>query len=349
MGVISERWRPFCVKGRYMFPATNIQHQVASGYRPLFIGDALPVPPPRLVRRLQREVAPAVGSADGSLEYQNYSVLQHGGRGFPLWSCANLDGGQWQQINRNEIFPGGSDRWRKDSRLDPGQQWGSDLYLAEGSLFDKGHLTKREDVQWGLTPEEAKAGAASTFYYPNSVPQHKDLNRRIWARLEDYVLQGETNPNKLRVCVFSGPALRDDDPEFVHPIHQRQVRLPVWFWKVVYFPKSDGKLYRVGFLMNQSKLLERDEIIRPARARGARAPVTESRLFSNFKEAGTFQVNIPLIERLSGLRFPPAIDSYTDARPNELVLDETVVQPRQPGLPDELLGRSLPAIKGLKL
>ena len=60
-------------------------------------------------------------------------------------------------------------------------------------------MTRREDVQWGITDEAAQEAADSTFFYPNAVPQHKELNQRIWKRLENYILHTETRKKSLKL------------------------------------------------------------------------------------------------------------------------------------------------------
>jgi len=46
-----------------------------------------------------------------------------------------------------------------------------------------------------------------------------------------------------------------------------------------------------------------------------------------FDDAETYQVNISLVETLSGLTMPVAIDSYSDERSTKLVLEEIDVDP----------------------
>ena len=180
-------------------------------------------------------------------------------------------------------------------------------------------MTKREDVQWGETPGIALNAANSTFYYTNAVPQHKDLNRDIWRSLEDYILHTETKQNELRICVFTGPVLSSSNPYFVTPINGKQIQIPSLFWKVVIFQKEDGNLYRVGFMMSQNKLLQENHIIEELES--------EDQLFMQFKDADTYQVNISLIEEMTGIEIPNVIDSYNDSRKTKLVLKEIDIDP----------------------
>lgn len=214
------------------------------------------------------------------------------------------------------------DHWRKDPRVATEFQWGQELYTARSGTFDRGHMTKREDVQWGETVGIALNAADSTFFYTNAVPQHKDLNRDIWRSLEDYILHAETKQNSLKICVYTGPVLSDSNPYFATPIKGTSIQIPVLFWKIVLFPKHDGKLYRVGFMMSQKSLLTEHGIIEELESAAA-----DDELFMKFKDAETYQVNISLIEKLSGMKMPEAIDSYTDDRNSKLVLKEIDIDP----------------------
>ena len=246
------------------------------------------------------------------IKYINYSLQQSTSHKFPFYTATNIDGKAFKKISRQ-----GS--WRKDPRILKSLQLGLELYRASKSDFDRGHMTKREDVQWGDTSGIALSAAKSTFYYTNSVPQHKDLNQDIWRSLEDYILHTESKQNESRICVFTGPVLSSSNPYFVTPVNNKYVQIPVLFWKVVVFQKEDGFLYRVGFMMSQNELLAKDNIIDELES--------DNQLFMQFKDAKTYQVNISLIEKLSGLEFPKAIDSYTDDRNVDLVLKEIDIDP----------------------
>lgn len=251
-------------------------------------------------------------SGDTIIKYVNYSLQISKRFKFPFYTATNIDGSQFKKVPRK-------DGWRKDPRIASDFQWGNELYTAENSNFDRGHMTKREDVQWGDTIAKALYAADSTFYYTNSVPQHKRLNRIIWRSLEDYILHSETKNNGLKICVFTGPVLSLDNPFFITPVNGNSVQLPILFWKIVIFQKEDGKIYRAGFMMSQNKLLEEDHVLMGLES--------ESEMFTEFKDADTYQVNISLIEELSAIKFPQAIDVYNDDRKLQLVLNEVDIDP----------------------
>jgi endonuclease G, mitochondrial len=274
------------------------------------------VPFPILGNKYKSDIAPVVGNELSIVNYLNYSVQLSASRKFPFFTASNIDGELFKKANR-------APSWKKDERLKE-YQWGKELYSAEKSDFDKGHMTKREDVQWGETPGLAQKAADSTFFYTNAVPQHKDLNRQIWKSLENYVLHTETRKKSLKICVFTGPVLTKKDPPFVTIVNNETVLIPIVFWKVVVFPKDDGKLYRVGFMMSQKKLLTENSIVGDLELESATA---EDEIFMQFNNAATYQVNVSLIEQLTNIKMPSAIDSYNDERSRMIILKEIEIDP----------------------
>lgn len=302
------------------------------GYNPQFISPLLAAGFPDLSDVLWEDLAYLTEDPDQYLlHYPHYSVVMHAQRRLPIFTAANIDGKAFKTITRADIFDGGSDKWAKDKRIATHHQWGQELYSAVKSDFDKGHMTKREDVQWGKHEQEAKEAARSTFYYTNAAPQHAKVNQAIWRDIEDYVLKDETVTNELRICVFTGPVLQKDDPYFVTEVKGDKIRLPVYFWKLIYYTAQDQKLRRVAFMVGQEKILERLGITEPSRREITRG----KSYFQNFEKADTYQVNVSLVEELTGLTFAPAQDVYTDDRPIKLTLEEVTVRGKT--VPEKIL------------
>ena len=288
------------------------------GYDPSFIsGKIVELPTLNAVQLADLSV-----DTDGNnvINYINYSLQLSSSFKFPYFTATNIDGLRFKKVPRK-------DKWRKDPRLPKEHQLGKEFYTLPKSDFDKGHMTKREDVQWGDTTAIALNAADSTFYYTNAVPQHKELNRDIWRSLEDYILHTETTKKELKINVFTGPVLSSQNPYFVTPLVEEQIQIPSLFWKVVIFEKDDENLYRAGFMMGQNKLLIEHDIIESLES--------DDNLFNEFPDAETYQVNIELIEELSGIKMPKAIDSYTDSRNIKLVLQEIDIDPDLESLSDE--------------
>ncbi|WP_432710828.1 DNA/RNA non-specific endonuclease [Pedobacter sp.] len=289
------------------------------GYNSNFLlsetGALLPVAMPQLNSDQLEDIVTTKELGEPLLHYINYSIQLSATHKFPFFTAVNIDGKLFKNAPR-------TNNWRKDPRINDDEQWGEELYRATKSNFDKGHLAKREDVQWGETIALARRAADTTFYYTNAVPQHAGLNQDIWLSLEDYILHTETVNHGLRVCVFSGPVLSYNNPFFVTRILGDTIQLPILFWKVVVYPKADGRLYRVGFMMSQNRLFIDSGIVK-----GLALKFAAENLFLQFDDAATYQVNISLIESLTGLTMPAAIDSYTDERSTKLVLEEIDIDP----------------------
>jgi len=134
-------------------------------------------------------------------------------------------------------------------------------------------MTRREDPVWG-TAAEAKRGNDDSMHVTNVVPQMQSFNAPIWLGLEDYAL-GHARDDGMRLCVFTGPIFRDDDPTL------HGVRIPVSFWKVIAFVHDETKkLCATGYVISQSSELPAEEFVfGPYRAvTGAPAQVALSRI-----------------------------------------------------------------------
>lgn len=297
----------------------------AKGFEPVFLGKHLKVPLPQVNASSKRDLAPVEGSKSTVLHYPHHSVVLSRKRKFPLFTAVNIDGKAFRNINRESLFPSGDDKWEIDERARD-FQWGVELYSTKGSDFDKGHLVKREDPQWGNDEEMAANAARSTFFYANCVPQVGDLNRKEWLSLENYILKKESAANKLKVSVFTGPVLADDDPFFINTVRGQEVQIPVLFWKLVYF-SGDGKtLSRVAFLMGQRELLFKRRIVRPKPEGELETIIVKPKLFEDFDDAATYQVNVAVVEQLTGLSFSPANEPYRDTRPVKIILKHVEVE-----------------------
>jgi len=309
------------------------------GYAPDFLGIGFNVDLPQISLDMSYSVAPLKNNQGYVLDYHNYSVIQHAERRLPILTASNIYGKKVKPISRKTLFSGGRDRWLKDPRIAGAHQWGSELYSAKAHDFDKGHMVKREDVQWGEDEAEAKEAAQTTFYYTNAAPQHAKVNRAIWLRIEDYILHEETVGEELKVNVMTGPVFQANDPIFVKEVRGIEVPLPTLFWKIVYFVKEGNSLCHVAFLVGQQGVLEKNGITYPKVTE--RGVDSYDDLFMNFEEADTFQVNVSFVEELTGLKFTEAIDPFTDGRCTKLTLQEVNVRGMTGGTQTYVEGLSL--------
>ncbi|SMO94982.1 DNA/RNA non-specific endonuclease [Paracoccus laeviglucosivorans] len=254
------------------------------GYDPGFVLPATPLPLPGPGRWADDliELLPAArrnGQDATELRYTHFSVRMSKSRALPIYSACNIDGAQSDRgVPR-------SNTWRRDPRIDPSHQNLREGYGDERrGLFSRGHMTRREDPNWG-SRDTAKRADVDTFHITNVAPQRQGFNGGIWLDLEDYVLDNADRSN-LRVTVITGPILSDADPTY----YNRQI--PVAFWKILAFIHAGtGELTTIGYRRSQM-----DYLPRPSGGRF---------VFGDFQDS---QVPISAIAEETGLE----LDAYAD-------------------------------------
>jgi endonuclease G len=258
----------------------NSDYGSRKGYDPNFLDKesssfriALPVLSPVLIK----EVTKLVGSTDYELKYNNFSVVMHRKRRFALYSAANVSYGERYAMNRPR------DIWRIDPRIPSNTQVGESYYVR--NKFDRGHLTRREDLEYGSTPLAALASAGDTNHFTNCTPQHErfNQNRQIWQGIEFHLLEDSLLNGHFNAQIITGPIFDDSDPGY------RNIQYPLQYWKIVAAKNSEGKLFATAFLASQEAVISQY---------GVKAAVVAP--FGPFKN---FQVQISEIERLTGLKF----------------------------------------------
>ena len=264
------------------------------------------------------------------LDYTYYSVLQSSSRKVPIFSASNIYREKFTKVDRVGTF-------KTENRINPSEQLNTKDYTRFNSIkkasIEKGHMTKREDVQWDIQnlEQNAEAAARSTFFYPNAAPQHDRLNNGIWKYMENSIILKGGVKMPARVIVFTGPVLDKDDPSFKLLLSDNKTdfKIPVVFWKLVYYIKPDKKLYYAGFLMGQLNLLRNDGLIveKPAEAVKKLIPL---KAFLEFKDNEKYQVPVSFIETLTKLKFTKAIDKLAGLQPVQL----SEIQAKNKGLKD---------------
>lgn len=238
------------------------------GYDPDFIGHGVEVPLPKVTSgKSDVQTFELEGKKQQVLTYQHFSVLMSKSRRLCRYSAVNINGKEPKKAKR----PG----WRTDPRIPKEAQIIKECY-GDSPKFARGHMTRREDPIWGPL-ETARLGNADSMHVTNSVPQMQPFNAGIWLGLEDYALE-HAREEDMRISVFTGPFLRDDDPV------RYGVKVPVTFWKVIAFIHDDtGDLCATGYRMSQEDYLREEEFI--------------------FGQHKTAQVSIAWIEHQAGLSF----------------------------------------------
>lgn len=267
------------------------------GYKPKFLGKNVPLP--RVEGDMKKQLATLKNSDKTELKYTHFSSVMHKSRMLPVFTAVNIRGSEFDPLTRGE------DAWAYDDRMDETFQLGEELYSNDLGTFDRGHMVRRMDPAWGKDPLPEQADG-DTFHFTNCTPQHANLNRKIWQELERHVLENGALEGKVDISVFTGPVLRKDDKVFVNLIKGREIQIPVIFWKIIVWKKkSDNKLYAVGFMQSQwpwvkSKLREP----RVGAFAAKRVAYTDDYFeHLEFKGGKTYQVSIPTIEKLTGLKF----------------------------------------------
>jgi endonuclease G, mitochondrial len=264
------------------------------GYNPDFLGVKHRVGFPKLSAGLESEVTPLLVPQTGNkyiLHYNNYSVVMHRKRRFAVYSAANVSFGDRYLMGRP------ADVWRLDPRIPQEAQVGQFYYAR--NKFDRGHLTRREDLEFGKSPELALGSAGDTCHFTNCTPQHAGFNqsRQIWQGIERHVLEEAIVKGKHNAQILTGPIFDDSDPDY------KAIQYPVQYWKIAAALNSAGELFATAYLASQADVI-------------ARLGIEADLPFSPFK---LFQVKISEIERLTGLSFVYGKDerSLTECDPLE--------------------------------
>lgn len=246
------------------------------GYQSDFIGaagdDVLKIPLPEITDRAPGVVA-ELKSGGTELRYRNFSVVMNRDRRLCYYSAVNIDGARTFSIK------GARPGWRIDRRLNAEWQIIEECYGSEqDGRFSRGHMTRREDPNWGADRAEAVISNRHTFFVTNACPQMQPFNAGIWLSLEDYALEN-CDKDDMRISVFTGPIFRENDPAFFN------VKVPIEFWKVIAFKNDKTRtLSATGYIMSQRDVL----------------PTDEEFVFGQFRNS---QVTIRSIEKITGLSF----------------------------------------------
>jgi endonuclease G, mitochondrial len=230
-----------------------------------------------LLKKRQADLTPLtepIGKNKHYLHYHHFSVAMHKARRMPLLTAVNIDGQKWIEFGRE------GDKWKFDPRISEDLQVAHSVYKHND--LDLGHLVRRLDPVWG---ETAEAANFDTFHLTVCAPQHKNLNRKTWLRLEDYILRN-TNIENLKVSVFTGSVFSEAD------IPYDGVLLPLQFWKIAAVIKSDGSPSVSGYLLSQEDLVNG-------------MPKDRSIEDDGFGAYRTFQVPLTKIAEMTGINLEP--------------------------------------------
>lgn len=268
--------------------------KAAKGYDATFINEKDQIGIANILSAAQKKSLPKVdGDADGILKYSMLSVLYHKKRKIPFVSAYNIDGTHKIAVPRPSSF-------KADDRItDNHVQLGYPFYdlVTDYTEFEIGHMASHNELSWG---KAGKLQAFQTFHFVNSVPQVERLNSGLWSKLESYVIKEAADTGNKRICVFTGPMMKDSDPTY---IHDKTFQVPLFFFKLVVYAHN-GKLYSTAFVMSQYKRAVELKLI-PAKTKPDFKPrsLAKPEPFMDYNHKEVFQVNIELIESYTGYNF----------------------------------------------
>ena len=212
---------------------------VGQGYDADFLSETVPTP------ALSDGIADDAFEVDGShlIPYTHFSVCQSKSRTLPRFVAWNIDGGNLISVDRGNNF-------RRDPRVP--DEFQSDNALYRHNPYDRGHVARRADLNWGAQSEAERANSDS-FFYTNIAPQHELFNQSrrhgLWGKLENAVLE-DVDVENIKISVMGGPIFRDDDPEY------RDVQIPRDFWKLLaYRDTADGEFKVAAYILSQREFV----------------------------------------------------------------------------------------------
>jgi endonuclease G len=222
------------------------------GYQAEFLDNRIPMPKPS--EKLRKKLAFLQDNPSAYiLKYHHYSTMQHAVRRVPVVSAINVPRKYRYEALGKESR---KDNWLRDNRIDYDAQLDDAWYAKSG--FDKGHLSRREDAEWGTSMAAAKTAADMTCSYANAAPQVPALNRAIfgyhgkWGTLEQKLLEEGIKLEEgksSRISIFAGPLFDDDDPVYA------SVQVALSFFKIIAWYNDDGVLRATAFRLSQERLV----------------------------------------------------------------------------------------------
>ncbi|HWR32143.1 MAG TPA: DNA/RNA non-specific endonuclease, partial [Chitinophagaceae bacterium] len=229
----------------------NMDYSSCKGYLLKFLGVDIPMPQP--IKSIKKFMAKLKGTDSNILKYHHYSVIFHSVRMMPVISAINVDGDKGKRLDKTKR---GTDVWLRDNRFDYDIQLDDKYY--RGSGFDRGHMSRREDANWGSTAEDARLFADLTCMYTNACPQINTLNQSkrggLWGKLETVVLETgaiQERGKTAKVSVFNGPIFNDEkDPVF------RGIQVPMEFYKIILWLTDKKELKATAFRLSQTELVD---------------------------------------------------------------------------------------------
>jgi endonuclease G len=241
-------------------PEHDTKFETRTGYDPQFLGPTIEIPQPR-----DPNVIAAGRKGEKVFHYQNFSIIMNAERRLAHVTASNVTADPklkkpdlTKEYTRKALSGLGNndqERWFLDPRLDDKFQLPDVFFTRDNGAFDKGHIVRREDVNWGTTFKLVVRANGDTYHVTNCSPQVAEYNQSArgienWGDLENHVL---TSAASERLAQFAGPVLDPDDRVFVGAGGGKvkiRARIPARFWKVI-ISKTEEGLAAFGFVLEQ--------------------------------------------------------------------------------------------------
>lgn len=111
------------------------------------------------------------------------------------------------------------------------------------SGYDKGHMAPAADMKW------SPVAMNESFYFSNMCPQHPQLNRRGWKKLEDKIRNWAVADSAI--IIICGPVIKKQPKT----IGKNKVVVPQQFFKVILSPFVKP-MRAIGFLFNNEQSVD---------------------------------------------------------------------------------------------
>lgn len=249
-----------------------------NGFNPAFLGPNFTIPFPVL-----EELAARQALENGKLyHYRHYTVVMNKETRLAIYSACNYDAKNYFHIS------GSAGReYHKDERIS--LEYQADNRFYDDNDYDRGHLTRRTDVCWGLgnpqeQEDEAKNAEKDSNCWTNISPQHKIFHAEIWGKLEEAV-RTQVDSIDGKQSIFTGPVHTENDKTIC--IGQDCVTVPVAYYKIIVTVIPGPSLRCFSFIIKQENW--------------------ESGWGRNLHSLKSYQVSLSKLTELTNIRFDDAL------------------------------------------
>ena len=255
-----------------------------NGYEPDFLGHGISIPIPWIDYETFADVLKRDELRNNYIaDYVHYSVVMSKKNRQAYLSICNLDQNSYRSVTGR--------KWFLDHRIGAENQLDNRYY--KGSLWDRGHLTRRTAVTWGASNYEARQASNQSCSYANACLQHKNFNEDEW-RIPEKVARRFERDVDGKLCIMTGPIF-DQNDRWLEPddYDVSPGRIPSGFWKVMYYVDAK-KTAELGHpsLGCEAYLVWQDGFSVRAHDQAASLDVE------------TFQVTVSELQDLTGIEFP---------------------------------------------